>query len=39
MVVGCAECRSYLQCPKGLWLEVKRPGLIENSAATEASIS
>lgn len=28
---------SYLQCPKRLWLEVKRPELIENSAATEAS--
>lgn len=28
---------SYLQCPKRLWLEVKQPELIENSAATEAS--
>jgi CRISPR/Cas system-associated exonuclease Cas4 (RecB family) len=28
---------SYLQCPKRLWLEVKQPELVENSAATEAS--
>jgi CRISPR/Cas system-associated exonuclease Cas4 (RecB family) len=28
---------SYLQCPRRLWLEVKQPELIENSAATEAS--
>jgi CRISPR/Cas system-associated exonuclease Cas4 (RecB family) len=28
---------SYRQCPKRLWLEVKQPELVRNSAATEAS--
>ena len=28
---------SYLQCSKRLWLEVRQPELIKNSAATEAS--
>jgi CRISPR/Cas system-associated exonuclease Cas4 (RecB family) len=28
---------SYLQCPKRLWLEVKEPELVENSAITAAN--
>lgn len=30
---------SYRQCPKRLWLEIKRPELLENSAATLASFN
>ena len=30
---------SGLQCPKKLWLEIHKPGLIEHSAATEAQFT
>lgn len=36
-VLSKSKLLSYLQCPKRLWLEIHRPELREDSAATQAS--
>lgn len=34
-----SKLMAYRQCPKRLWLEVHRPDLREDSAATQASFA